>query len=697
VFVVSFAITFFLLTYNRTLNPSDEGLLLYNFQKVAEGQVPHRDFYDVYGPAIYWIGGTLFKSFGVNIIVVRVFLVILKTAMALLIFLIARRLLPVLFSTLAGVLFVLNWGDPYSPVFNILYAGHVYYFLVLLGIYLMILYIERDGIVWLCGVSLCLGLAVLFKLPAAIITFIGFAIFLSLREQSGGSGTVGVVAANDSSASQSTNALRIVKCLGAAGIIVFYLALFMKYHLDIYYFFLYLLPLFLMVMPILFVDLVRFWSDTYANHRHTLRRSYRDVFILIGGMSIFCLWELAYYASVGGLAEFVYDMIVLPSSLNYYRPMNDYRLHAIISAVVVILVMVATAVGRMLQNRGNVARAGFWTISVGIILFVPGLLLLQGVSYLTWHVRTIHILPTTTLLVAAYLFFPQWQRVRREGVAARETLVLGLIYILACQGFLTSFPRTDEAHIQLNTTVLFILVSFLLWKLVCGWERLLSKHGKMKGLVFAVLCFGVVAFPYVWSIKALYVFPSAIPLSVIREFPAHIAYCIERNARNSYPRLKSDLPRAEGLKLSLWASRPHTLFVVEDIFKIIYFVRENTTRDDEIFVMCEPQIVYFLSGRHCFLSKRNYFVYLVASGFLDHVAGEILTDEQLMQKLSESRPPFIIRVRGRYGDSTQRIKDAWPKAASWIENNYEVVAIFGIYDIVRLQSRRPAASIIEEG
>ena len=40
--VVGLAAACFLLTYNRTLNPIDEGLLLYNFQKTVGGQVPHR-------------------------------------------------------------------------------------------------------------------------------------------------------------------------------------------------------------------------------------------------------------------------------------------------------------------------------------------------------------------------------------------------------------------------------------------------------------------------------------------------------------------------------------------------------------------------------------------------------------------------------------------------------------------------------
>jgi predicted membrane-bound mannosyltransferase len=115
ILVVAMAAGYFLLTYNHTLNPTDEGVLLYNFQKTAEGQVPHRDFYDVYGPGVYWVGGALFKTFGAKIMAIRIFLLIQKTVMALLIFLVARKALPAAFAFIAATLFILNWATHISP------------------------------------------------------------------------------------------------------------------------------------------------------------------------------------------------------------------------------------------------------------------------------------------------------------------------------------------------------------------------------------------------------------------------------------------------------------------------------------------------------------------------------------------------------------------------------------------------------
>ena len=209
--IMVFAAIYFLLTFNRTLNTLDEGYLLHNFIKTAAGLVPHRDFYDDYGPGSYWVGAALFHLFGTKLIVIRVFALILKTGMALLIFLIARKLLPPLFSFASGVLFILNWGDPVQPGINILYAGHLNHFFALMGIFLMILYVEKGRLLWLAGTSLCLGISLLFKFPTAIIDFMGFAVFVSLKEQANE-----FPGQEDAATGKkmSLRGLRILKCLG---------------------------------------------------------------------------------------------------------------------------------------------------------------------------------------------------------------------------------------------------------------------------------------------------------------------------------------------------------------------------------------------------------------------------------------------------------------------------------------------------
>jgi hypothetical protein len=68
-FLVSFMVLF--LGMRRYPLPYDEGVVLTAAMRIAAGQVPHRDFYEIYGPADFYLPAALFKLFGPSLLVVR--------------------------------------------------------------------------------------------------------------------------------------------------------------------------------------------------------------------------------------------------------------------------------------------------------------------------------------------------------------------------------------------------------------------------------------------------------------------------------------------------------------------------------------------------------------------------------------------------------------------------------------------------
>jgi hypothetical protein len=68
-----FLASYLLLFLGMRLNPTtyDEGLVLTGAMRVAAGQVPHRDFYANYGPAVFFFPAALFKIFGPSVLVAR--------------------------------------------------------------------------------------------------------------------------------------------------------------------------------------------------------------------------------------------------------------------------------------------------------------------------------------------------------------------------------------------------------------------------------------------------------------------------------------------------------------------------------------------------------------------------------------------------------------------------------------------------
>jgi Dolichyl-phosphate-mannose-protein mannosyltransferase len=71
VFLISFLVLF--LGMSRLPNIFDEGIVLTAAMRVASGQLPHRDFYSLYGPAPFYVLAGLFRVFGESLLVERLF------------------------------------------------------------------------------------------------------------------------------------------------------------------------------------------------------------------------------------------------------------------------------------------------------------------------------------------------------------------------------------------------------------------------------------------------------------------------------------------------------------------------------------------------------------------------------------------------------------------------------------------------
>jgi hypothetical protein len=74
------------------LNCPDEGTLIYGAERVAEGQVPFRDFFEAMGPGTFYWLALFFKLFGTTWVATRISLLLTCLATILLMFHLSRRL-----------------------------------------------------------------------------------------------------------------------------------------------------------------------------------------------------------------------------------------------------------------------------------------------------------------------------------------------------------------------------------------------------------------------------------------------------------------------------------------------------------------------------------------------------------------------------------------------------------------------------
>ncbi len=667
---------YFLLTYDRQLNSSDEGYLLYNFDKFARGELPHRDFYDIYGALTYFVGGGLFKLFGVNILVVKVFLVILKAAMAGLIFLIGARIMPYRFAFLGSLLFILCWGDPLFP--HILYGNHCVHFLSLLIILSMSGYIDSGKTRWLMVAGLLSGVAVLFKVPTGLFILVSLGMFLSYKEQFFETADPAAVEAEEHSNivlkfAPLTRYVKMGIIVGCGAVFILY---FRTYRLDLYYFIIFLLPLFAFLALLFVQEIVLFQKLDQKNHAvqawTNFRTFLREVFLLAMGPACLFLLQILYYMRAGGLEEMVYDTFVLPSVINYYWPLDSPGMHA---AYIIFIVLAATCI--VLVTERYKGKEGFgkpiFLLATLILILLPMTYgLTYGVRFRGWHEQVTQVIQTAGLLLAFPFFLPTKQH---DPEDTRNKLAVSLPYFFAAFYLIMAFPRSDETHFIQNETVIFVIIAFVLWRL---GERCRAFFPEKQRTIAQAACTGalvlLIAYPLLWSLKIFFV-PSAP-----RGYEQHLPQGMKR-----YPVLTFNAPRANGLKLPMseFYTPPLHRFEMVDLEHTVEFIRHHTTPDERIFVISEHQVIYFLSERDTILPKKNYFTYLSNFEFVNFGIDVRLTDEEIVERLIEASPPYIVRQVDDL--ETYNFLSTWPKTASLIEIAYSDVAEFGRFRVLGLR------------
>jgi hypothetical protein len=103
------------LTILEGINPHDEGIVLQAAARVADGQLPYRDFYANYGPGQYYVVGALDAVFGPSLLAWRVVRVALDALVGVLAYALVRRDAPEPFALGAWVAVVAVMAHPTLP------------------------------------------------------------------------------------------------------------------------------------------------------------------------------------------------------------------------------------------------------------------------------------------------------------------------------------------------------------------------------------------------------------------------------------------------------------------------------------------------------------------------------------------------------------------------------------------------------
>ncbi len=157
----------------KGMQPNDEGLMLQAANRIADGEVPYRDFWWFYPPGQPYLLAGLVKIFGPSLVAWRVVRVLLGGVVAVFVYVLARREAPRGIALLAWAVAALALAAPTGP--------HPYPMAMALGLGCLLL-LERSPV----GAGVVLGVCALWRLEFA--AYLGLGVVIGYLVRSGPEG-----------------------------------------------------------------------------------------------------------------------------------------------------------------------------------------------------------------------------------------------------------------------------------------------------------------------------------------------------------------------------------------------------------------------------------------------------------------------------------------------------------------------------
>ncbi len=158
--------------------PHDEGTLAQSAERVLQGELPHRDFDEVYTGGLAYLNAAAFRLFGTNLASPRYVLYLFFLAWVPATYYVASRFVSPPIAS-AVTLLAVAWSTP-----NYAAATPCWYnlFLATFGLAVLLRYIETQSRRWLFVAGLCGGISFLCKI-SGLYFIAGVLLFLLFRER----------------------------------------------------------------------------------------------------------------------------------------------------------------------------------------------------------------------------------------------------------------------------------------------------------------------------------------------------------------------------------------------------------------------------------------------------------------------------------------------------------------------------------
>ena len=277
---------------SRGWAPSDDGALSQSALRVMQGQLPHRDFAEIYTGGLSFIHALAFRVFGVNLMSLRICVFLFFLAWVPAVYYIALRFTSAMPAG-AITLLAVAWSYPNYPAampswYNLFFATF--------GAAALLRYLESRTRRWLVVAGVCGGVSILIKVIGAYY-IAGSLLSLAFLEQSESSGE----SSKQSSADEDSQNSWPYRVFSVSALLLFLATLVYVLHsrlgmAELYHF---VLPSAVLIGLVLMGE-----RSVRAGPRQRFKTTFRTVIPFLGGFLSPVNFFLLPYVRLGALSQF---------------------------------------------------------------------------------------------------------------------------------------------------------------------------------------------------------------------------------------------------------------------------------------------------------------------------------------------------------------------------------------------------------
>lgn len=623
------ALAWFSLTVPYGLELRDEGFLYGLAERVLAGEIPHRDFREIYGPGSHWLTAAFLKLAGGRIVGVRMLIAIVKAIAVALSYWIGRSVATRPIALGGTILAIAFWGraawkldTPYASIYTLVLA--------LGAVAVLIDALRRDDPGRFAMAGVCAGSAVLFKQSIGVMVLYGSGLAVLAAALLTPSG--------DGPRHRDTRWLLGAWALAAVAVLIPFAG-----YLNARDYGLHVLPLHAGMAMIAWAG-IRFGGGAALGTTVS-----RRLLPLALGAAVPLATTALLYLWWGGLGRLVDDMFVLPGRMiDYYDPVSLPG-----PATLAWLGAAVCGVSALLLGLARRPRAaapfGFGFVALGALALGLGS---DAASLVTAPDDASGVVPA---LAVTACWIACWHALRSPHAAQDATLgALVTLGLFQCMLVVQIYPRAGFKLMLLQAATVPLLIGVL-----DRWSRLAGEPARTRHPWRVAACLAPLIVWMAW--------PAAQPVVALHGPDVRVHAL--------------DFPETRGLRVTDFEYRSRRM---GDFVRLVGFLRGWPDPDAPVLLLSNQAMALLLGDHPSLLADRPLELSFVGWHRLPREWAGRHLEPVLLARLQERADALVVTRAVDAEDRTPHaFRLALPRLHARLAADYEEIARFGVYRVLR--------------